>query len=153
MDAESNDTGACTELIGCAIKTPSIDDSLVARLPDNARIFDVGIGNFTPKAVARARERGLRIYRFDSRAGLSSMVLRLLETDDLVRRKMGRIEVKGVEIVAGGLLGAPGAIVVDSINDPAYLIGVADGCGNLKSELTTEDHENMAFVSELIGSS
>ena len=79
------------------------------------------------------------------------MVLRLLETDHLVRHKMGLLEVKGVEIVAGGLLGGPGAIVVDSINNPEYIIGVADGCGNLKAKPTHEDDQHVQFVQEIIG--
>lgn len=42
------------------------------------------------------------------------------------------MEVKGIEIVAGGLLGPNGAVVLDSIHDPSRLIGVAHRQGRIK---------------------
>ena len=66
-----------------------------------------------------ARSRGMRLYRLDNRAGISSAIIRLLETDYMVGKLMGHLRLKDVDIVAGGLLAQTGAVIVDDIRNPA----------------------------------
>jgi len=137
-------------VLGAAQKRATIDDALIDRVPVGAGVYDIGIGNLTPAAAERARARGLRLYRLDNRAGISSAIVRLLETDFMVGKLMGHMRVKGVDIVAGGLLAPPGAVIVDDIRDPAVIFGVADGSGRFREPLERDDEQRVAFVRSLL---
>ena len=52
---------------------------------------------------------------------------------------MGRISLGKVHLVAGGIIGEQGDIVVDSIESPRKIFGVANGDGTFKKELTNDD--------------
>jgi hypothetical protein len=148
--AAAPDRPAPEIVLGAAQKRATIDEALIDRLPGNAAVYDIGIGNLTAAASDRARARGLRLYRLDNRAGVSSAIVRLLETDFMVGKLMGHLQVKGVDIVAGGLLAQPGAIVVDDIRNPAVIFGVADGHGRFRASLEPADERNVAFVRSLL---
>jgi hypothetical protein len=137
-------------VVGASQKTSSIDEGLVQRLAPAAAIYDIGIGNLTASAADRARNRQLRLYRFDNRAGISSVVVRLLETDYMVGKLMGHVRVRDVDIVAGGLLAPPGAVIVDDIGNPSLVLGVADGQGRFRRPpLSPDDRARVEFVSAL----
>jgi hypothetical protein len=137
-------------VVGAAQKTTSIDEALVQRLPPETPIYDIGIGNLTAGAADLARTRRLRLYRLDNRAGISGVVLRLLETDYMVSKLMGHVRVRDVDIVAGGLLAPPGAVIVDDIRQPTVIFGVADGGGRFRDRpLSPEDQARIDFVSSL----
>ncbi len=139
-------------VLGASQKRESIDAALIQRLPANAAVYDVGIGNLTFEAAESARARGLRLYRLDNRAGISSAIVRLLETDNMVSRLMGRVRLRNVEVVAGGLLAPAGAVIVDDIRCPTMIFGIADGHGRFKREpLGPDDRERVQYVRSLIG--
>ena len=78
-------------------------------------------------------------------------MLGLLETEYLIKEMMGSITIKGVELVAAGVMGHRGAIIVDSIRDPSYIVGIANGKGRLNLVPQTPDEENsIRFVEKLI---
>jgi hypothetical protein len=137
-------------VVGASQKAASIDESLVDRLPTGAAIYDIGIGNLTLAAADRARARQLHLYRLDNRAGISSAIVRLLETDYMVTKLMGHVRVRDVDIVAGGLLAPPGAVIIDDIRNPTLVLGVADGQGRFRrSPLSGDDRARIDFVSSL----
>lgn len=137
-------------VVGASQKAASIDEASVSRLPAGAAIYDIGIGNLTPGAANLARSRGLRLYRIDNRAGISSAIVRLLETDYMVSKLMGHVRVRGVDIVAGGLLAPPGAVIVDDVRSPTLVLGVADGAGRFRpAPLSAEDQARVDFVASL----
>jgi len=137
-------------VIGASQKSESIDEALVSRLAPDTAIYDIGIGNLTAGAADLARTRQLRLYRLDNRAGISSVIVRLLETDYMVSKLMGHVRVKDVDIVAGGLLAPPGAVIVDDIRNPTVILGVADGRGRFRpAPLSPEDRARIDFVSSL----
>jgi len=49
------------------------------------------------------------------------------------RDLMGRGEIAGFPVVAGGLVGALGDVVLDSISNPTRVVGIADGQGRILS--------------------
>jgi hypothetical protein len=149
-DAVAHDGAPPVIVLGAAQKHATIDEALIDRLPGDAAVYDIGIGNLTAAAAERARSRGLRLYRLDNRAGVSSAIIRLLETDFMVGKLMGHLQVKGVDIVAGGLLAQPGAVIVDDIRNPAVIFGVADGNGRFRASLEPVDERNVAFVRSLL---
>jgi hypothetical protein len=64
---------------------------------------------------------------------------------------MGKVTIKTTEIVAGGIMGRNGAIIVDNIKDPSYVIGVADGRGRVKYDPeTSQENNDYNFVQRLL---
>jgi len=138
-------------IIGAAIKEESIPQQIIANCKEELNAYDIGIGNFSLKAIAALENRNCKVYRLDNRAGISSTVLGLLETEYLIKEMMGSIIIKGVELVAAGVMGHRGAIIVDSIRDPSYIVGIANGKGRLNLVPQTPDEENsIRFVEKLI---
>jgi hypothetical protein len=138
-------------LLGASQKRESIHASLIRRLPARASAYDLGIGNLTLEAAELARSRGFKLYRIDNRAGISSAVIRLLETDNMATALMGRAKLRDIEVVAGGLLAPAGAVVVDDIRHPTMIFGIADGRGRFKSDLLDpEERERVEYVRSLI---
>lgn len=137
-------------VLGTAQKRESIGEAIVERLPAGSALYDVGLGNLSLAAADLARSRGMRLYRLDNRAGISSAIIRLLETDYMVGKLMGHLRLKDVDIVAGGLLAQTGAVIVDDIHSPSLIFGVADGKGRFKEPLEPADEERVNFVRSLM---
>jgi hypothetical protein len=77
--------------------------------------------------------------------------VRLLETDNMVTKLMGRARLRNVDVVAGGLLAPAGAVIVDDICRPTLIFGIADGQGRFKSEpLDAEDRDRVQYIRSLI---
>jgi hypothetical protein len=131
-------------------KEMPISQQMVAALNPQCIIFDAGIGAVSPEAVRCANEREIRIVRPDMRVTLSSELASLLGTEHMVHQIMGRGELAGVPIVAGGLIGHHGDIVVDSITNPQRVLGVADGHGLVIYDHDPEFTERLAQVEQEI---
>ena len=56
----------------------------------------------------------------------------------------------GIHLVAGGLLGDDGSIVLDDINKPRKIIGVSNGKGSFKTHLNKEDKRNYNYMTEML---
>lgn len=66
-----------------------------------------------------------------------------------MEQEMGRQEIeKGIFVVSGGFLGLSGDIVVDNYRNSRRIIGVADGMGDLKKELSEKDQERLSIIIE-----
>lgn len=113
-------------------------------------VYDIGLGNFSREYIEGCYRHGSNIYRFDNRAGLSSVVLGLMETDYLITNNMGKVKVGQIDIVSGGVLGAEDSIVVDNAFSPEFVFGVADGKGMFKSELSKKNVEDLKAIKALI---
>jgi len=103
----------------------------------------------TEKAVARARERGLKIWRLDLGEALLAEVARMFHSANRLRGHAGRVEISGVGAVAGGVVGKEGDLVVNSVTTPATILGKADGLGGILP-LTGEDDRAKTVVIEWI---
>jgi|Deesub1362A_J573_1020465.scaffolds.fasta_scaffold01646_10 4-hydroxy-2-oxovalerate aldolase len=121
-------------LIGCDIITHCIDKKLVQRLKREAVIIDAGRGTLTPDAISIAKKKGIEVFGFDMRLGFAGLISRLLETDEFLKKTRGELIIDGIKIVAGGVLGKKGDVVVDSISNPTVVIGIADGTGKILSD-------------------
>jgi hypothetical protein len=108
--------------------------SVVHSLDPDGVLLDAGVGSLTIEAIDVARTRGARLYRLDMRAGLAGAIAVALDTADLADRIVGHDVVAGIPIVAGGAIGQRGDVVVDAIDVPTRVVGVADGCGHLLAD-------------------
>ena len=126
-------------LLGCCLHQKSNN---IKALTDCTfwAIYDVGVSNFDENFIAQQKQKGCTaIYRSDDRAGVASMVLNMMETDYLSRSCMGRISLGNIHLVAGGIIGEQGDVVVDSIEAPRKIFGIANGDGTFKKQLTKDD--------------
>ena len=74
-------------------------------------------------------------------------------TELKLRQKIrGIIKVGSLTLVAGGVIGNRGDIVLDSIMNPQYPLGVADGTGRLLKprNITKKDKTNLDEAMKLI---
>lgn len=128
-DVTAGDTADVLVAVGPDGET--VDETILGFLPDKALVVDAGPGCIQGSAVPYALSKGLDLLRIDMRAGLAGEIVNVLETDELIERIMGRREIAGVTVVAGGVIGTYGDIVVDCASEPTRVIGVADGRGQL----------------------
>jgi hypothetical protein len=136
-------------LIGCEIQSQC---SFLRELStmDFEQIFDIGINNFSQDFIRQQRQRGAEVYRSDDRAGISGIVVNLMETSELVNSRLGKTSVGGIPIVSGGLIGDFGDVVVDNFNEVHVVLGIANGDGTFKQDLSSEDEINMRRINKLL---
>jgi hypothetical protein len=140
----TSDSAAADFLIGVTPYQESIDEKVIKELRKSAIVIDAGPGTLTKKAVALGLRKGLNMYRLDMRAGLFGEIETVLKTQVLMKQVRGSKRVCGIGIVAGGVIGQHGDIVLDSMTAPRRVIGIADGQGGL---LKIEEHKK--FGAEL----
>ena len=137
-------------LIGLTPGTGDISPVVVDVVRDNAILVDVGKGSFSREALVRAWARGLTIYRASIAESFAGQATMLLGMEENLFVSMGRGEIGGVPVVAGGLLARKGEVVVDSIRYPAQVYGLADGCGDFIMEPTSDERMKLDVVLKVI---
>ena len=137
-------------LVAFGRKAPLISRPMIEVLASDSIIFDAGIGSVSDEAIGYGNEHGIRIVRPDMRATLAAELTSILGTAHIVNELMGRGEIGGIPVVAGGLVGQYGEVVLDSISNPSKVIGVADGQGRVIYERRKEFREKLQKVEEEI---
>jgi 4-hydroxy-2-oxovalerate aldolase len=100
-------------------------------------VIDASLGSFDDAFIKNSRDRGIPVYRLDMRAALAAEVSLRLETYNLVNTVLGDEIINDIPVVAGGIVGERGAVILDSITSPRKIIGLADGKGGM----LTQDQE------------
>lgn len=136
-------------LIGCELQKRSRSLDSFSQIKFRY-IYDIGIGNFSHEFVRQQREDGAEVFRSDDRAGISGIVVNLMETSELVGSRLGKTEIGGIPIVSGGYYGDAGDIVVDNFNDAHVVLGVANGDGTFKKELSIEEEDCIKRIEKLL---
>jgi hypothetical protein len=150
-EAEEDVLDGADVIIGAAIYKQVITVDHITRTRKSPLLVDAGIGTLTPEAAQYAREHGLRMIRVDNRAAMAGTLFSLIQSHDLVTRVMGEGEIDGVPVVAGGIVGPPGTVIVDSIANPAQVIGIADGTGKVRySPENEEERERLRRVTKAL---
>ncbi|MFH1506863.1 MAG: NAD(P)-binding domain-containing protein [Candidatus Omnitrophota bacterium] len=126
-------------LIAATAGEPAVNVAMVKLLNKDALIVDVGKGSIFKKAIAFAEKHGHTVLRLDIRAGFEGVVANILATEKLLNEVLGRRMVEGVNIVAGGMMGRRGDVIVDNILQPTRCIGIADGMGDTIRNISEED--------------
>lgn len=133
VSGTTNNSAAATGanlLIGLTDGVPVITAAMIQSLAPNAVVIDGGKGCFLREALDYAENHGISVYRADIRPGFEGHVGAALETERIVTQALGRREINGVRIVSGGLLARTHEVVVDNVNDPRFVFGLADGSGD-----------------------
>lgn len=118
-------------VVSLSPRRPAVDSGTVARMRPGALLYDGGIGSLAREAVPAAEARGIRVVRIDMRPSLAATALERMGMRRIVREHMGRATWDGVSVVAGGLIGGEGEVIVDSVSRPTRVVGVADGRGGV----------------------
>ncbi|MED1203454.1 NAD(P)-binding domain-containing protein [Heyndrickxia acidicola] len=115
-------------------------------IKEDTLVIDGGVNNFQASFIKEALKQGASCYRLDVRiAFLYNLLFLSNEVDSFFICIMGRKTLDGVDFVSGGIIGNAGDIIVDRINNPTQIIGIADGYGGVKSkaDYTKEDERRI----------
>lgn len=133
-------------LVSFARGEPFINREMVEAMAPAGVVFDAGIGAVSSDAIAYANKHAVRVVRPDMRAALAAELESILGTQRIIDEIMGRGEIAGVPVVAGGLIGERGALVLDSISNPTRVVGVADGRGRVMYDRAADYADAIAAV-------
>ncbi|MTT30908.1 hypothetical protein GMB86_02625 [Terrilactibacillus sp. BCM23-1] len=126
-----------------------VGEEMINLLKKNALVLDGGINNFTPQFYQQSFTKLLHCYRLDVRIGFLYSLLPLSPyIRDFFKSVQGKSMIETIPVVSGGVIGSEGDIVVDNVNFPRQLIGIANGIGGLKNkeEYTPVDLQNLKLV-------
>ncbi|MBB6449893.1 hypothetical protein HNR44_001871 [Geomicrobium halophilum] len=118
-------------------------------LGEGSIAVDGGINNFSPDFIQKATETGVKNIRVDVRLGFPYTLHKLLpETKHFFSNVQGKRKFLEVNIVAGGIIGEEGDVIVDQIKHPTQIIGIANGTGGLKdeNEYTERDRSSLHTI-------
>jgi len=109
-------------------------------------VIDAGIGSFSDKVLEKIKECGIDTARSDVRAGYITEIECSLITHELFESVMGSRMIDGVRIVAGGIIGDEGDVVVDSVKNTGEVYGIADGSGGVRDPESKKEEDRLNKV-------
>ena len=130
-------------LIGASNGGYVIDSDVINSIKRNCVVVDLGKNNLTKNAIKIATQHSLEIYRADVTPAIESYIYEVLKMQDILENAYGKKDLGFCNIVSGGFFGSLGDVIVDQINNPKRVIGVAQGDGVLKKILNKDDKNNI----------
>jgi len=137
-------------LVGLTQGAPVITKAMIEVLSPGALVLDGGKGCCHFDAISLAREKNIPIYRADIRAGFEGHISMALETERILEHTLGRTKFDGVSVVSGGLLAHLNEVVVDSIEKPYFVFGLADGLGDFVRDPDANQIQSLTIVHNYI---
>jgi 4-hydroxy 2-oxovalerate aldolase len=122
------------------------DERYAAHLRKGTFLIDAGIKSIVPAGIAKAQDVGALPIRINIWPTLAGTLL-AAHVGSQSQAQQGTIA--AVPVVSGGAIGERGAVVVDDVQHPSRIIGVADGEGGLLAH-TADFAEHIRRVTELI---
>lgn len=122
----------------------------IERVSAGTLLIDAGVKSISPDALELARQRKARLVRVNIWPALGAAVARAHESSRIRRDAAGEGSLAGVAVVAGGVIGRRGDVVVDSVRKPTRVIGVADGLGGVIFDYDDGAGESVRRVSQEI---
>jgi hypothetical protein len=119
-------------LVACSQSLPAGPQE-VSRISPGGVVFLMQAAALSEAGFRAARACGLAVWRVDCGAALVSEVERILITRERFQGGAGTRKLPdGRCIVAGGVVGEVGDIIVDHSQRPRFILGEADGCGGIR---------------------
>lgn len=153
IDSYENFNDKMDVFIAFTSATNVITSSYLQFIKKEGLALDGGINNFTSDFIKGANEHRISCYRLDVRAAFPHTILFLIDyINNFYHKIQGEMVFGKVRVVAGGIIGNEGDIVVDRIHKPKQIVGIANGIGGLKieSEYTSNERQNMMKLKELL---
>ena len=123
-----------------------LDEDLAKMISRKAIVVDAGMGSLKGSTVEVLRSMGVSPVRLNIWPSLASALESAHESERVVREDLGFSIFNGVPVVAGGTLGIPGDVVVDSINHPTRVIGVVNEKGGLSFDYSGKAQHDVQIV-------
>lgn len=116
-------------------------------------VYDLMSGVIKAEIAQDLLVNGAEVIRLDGHVALVGELVGLLDAQKLADQVMGRGNVSTISIVAGGVWGREGEVVVNAIKEPTQVIGIADGNGGIKSQLSVTDARTLESVKRTLRAS
>lgn len=123
-------------IIGATPGIPIISREMIDCMAGDI-VIDLGIGTILPEAITFANTKNINIFRLDMRPGFAGIITTLFETNNHLNSVFGKVQMDDFNIISGGFIGKKGDVVIDQINFPNYIVGIADGVGGILDDKTT----------------
>jgi 4-hydroxy-2-oxovalerate aldolase len=118
--------------IGIALgQAAKFTDQDVACIRQKGLLIVAEPDTISPETLSAARKKDLEIYRLDLGEILLGEVTRIFNSKKRLAKDTGRKSIEGVTVIAGGIVGEAGDLIVDSISSPSLILGKADGLGGV----------------------
>ena len=132
-------------IVNFELENSVISGEVVEKLPSTAIILDTGLDNIDDSTIEICQNRKIDIKRIGMEIGLLNEIMLEIETIERVDFKEKEKIIDGIKVVPAGIIGERGTIVVNSLQNPEKIIGVADGKGSLLEDISdyAEDISNI----------
>ncbi|MCR8850554.1 hypothetical protein NQ095_19215 [Rossellomorea sp. SC111] len=112
-----------------------ISSELLLHMKDNAYVVDGGINNLSEDAISNSFDKKLQFIRLDTRIGLPFVeAFSNSVNSEFFKEVIGKKIIEGIDCVSGGIIGNRGDIILDKIEFPTQIVGIANGIGGLLNE-------------------
>jgi hypothetical protein len=137
----------CDALIGCTDGVPAINYEMIQTMALNGIVIDVGKGCVYKDAIEKAVQSSIKIIRCDVYSALDGFITTMLRNKLICSSQMGRREIRpSIFVVSGGYMGLLDDVVVDNYQIPSQIIGVANGMGDLKTQLSQKNQNDCLII-------
>lgn len=137
-------------VIGCTNGIPIINQKCLKLCRPNVICIDTGKGTFSSDSLQYLANKKINVYRTDISASLEGYITALLRNNEILGKSCGRGDYQGFPVVSGGLLGHDGEIVVNNYRAPTVVLGVANGKGDLKINLSSSERNKINSMKKII---
>ena len=141
LDFVKETNGKFDFIVGLGPRKNIVDAKFKNSVSKDCILVDGGIGTISSDMVDFALNKAIRIIRVDMRGELEAEIRSKISSYELVNNVAGRKVICNVECVAGGVYGKENSVVLDSIKNPANVIGLADGKGKVKYILKEKEKQ------------
>lgn len=138
-------------ILGCSPGIPVITLEMIRSMNREGVIIDVGNGTIEKDAIKFAKDNNIEALCLVSYPGFKGQMETIFRTKDLLERFVGEKAMGNFSIISGGVIGKLGDVIVDNVNSPSVIIGVADGQGDVLNEKAADRYiDNIQKVKEIL---
>lgn len=142
----------CFDVVVGAISNKFKEEAILKKVINKETFFiDAGINNFRTDFIKELLKKGNDLLRLDTRIALPyQMIIQNNYTNSFFSEVIGKRKIKDIVIVAGGIVGGEGAVIVDRIERPTQIIGIADGSGGVKKSESGRERNRIETIQQYI---
>jgi len=137
-------------IIGTTPGAPSITVEMVNNMKSGGIIIDVGNGTLFPDAIEQAKHGDIKLICLSMKPGYDGALETIFKTEEVISNQNDKT-MGNFSIISGGILGKRGDIIVDNVNNPNKILAIADGTGDVISNMDAEEfQDNIMIIKHLI---
>ena len=130
----------------------SIPETAFLSTLSDSIIVDVRLNSLSQEQIEDLSVRGNQVLRLEMHRELHAEIQAQVDSIDRYLETRTSADLFGIRVVSNGVIGQSGDVVLDSVNNPTKVIGVADGRGLLKplEQYTLRDFDGVHKIREYI---